>query len=631
MDNLDRLIEIASDINLISEAAQLRIIKQRSESSSAELILPLVGEFSAGKTTLINALTDSKQLETATKPTTATIFEIHFGSSKCYAEVFDANGEKREVEDISSLKNAELKDSMVVNVFDTATRISPNIILVDTPGLSSPDENHKQTLIDFLPQADGILLVVDVNQQITRSLTDFIKTMELAKRPVFLVITKSDTKADSELVSVKEYIAQNCNLPLSQVACVSAAKNNLDELYRVLDAIQADKGKILEAVNKQRISQIINAMVVHIDEMLQASVSDKEIEGAIREKERELRKIQQNIHKVVESAEVDIEDKKRDAVRSFEDNIFPRLDSIVAAQSANYNAEAVSAINTVSSIVLNDFKTSVSSLITRKIEDMKSRDESLASLQTETLDLSAVSVEGLSFNLDLNTIGHEYDGKIATGVKIAAAVGVVAAVVSTAGAAAGAAGAAGTAGATGTVATGAAVTTEAGVTAAELALNAGEVISVADTVSDVASIVSNERQISRIQKAMSFAGQVGEQYNSLNEQNAAIGQQMGAKKGLVESMVGFVTDKTWGKPQRRRAIRLYIDDTLLPEFKQLMGRNCTMILQGISKTLQENSEVVLAEKMLALVQLKKEREEKKDAFEQRLETLRDYKNELLTI
>ena len=151
ISHIDRLISIAQDIGLPSEAAQLSYIKQRIANENCELILPLVGEFSAGKTTLINSLTDAKQLETATKPTTATIFEIHFGCDSCYAEVYDDKGGKMRVDDMSSLKNENLGDSLVVNVFDTSTRIPSNIVLVDTPGLSSEDPRHRQTLIDFLP------------------------------------------------------------------------------------------------------------------------------------------------------------------------------------------------------------------------------------------------------------------------------------------------------------------------------------------------------------------------------------------------------------------------------------------------------------------------------------------------
>jgi len=617
ISHIDRLISIAQDIGLTSEAAQLSYIKQRLTNENCELILPLVGEFSAGKTTLINSLTDAKQLETATKPTTATIFEIHFGSDNCYAEVYDEQGGKVRVDDISSLKNEKLGDSLVVNVFDTSKRIPSNIVLVDTPGLSSEDPRHRQTLVDFLPNADGILLVVDVNQQITRSLTDFINMMNMAQRPVFLVLTKCDTKAATELESAKQYIADNSKLPLSRLVCVSAAKGDVEELSHLLNAIQAEKGKILEKVNEQRLKDIVKAMVAHIVELLKVSSSDKELENAIREKEQELKKIDRAIERLIDASRYDIESEERDIERKFQDTAFERLDAIAASKSSNFNGEAVSAINNMASICLNDFKNGVERIIVEKARQQKSSDDTMAWSSLQNIDMSQLAISGLTFDLDLDAIGHGYDGAIATGVKVAAAAAAVAAVVATAGGAAGAVGAAGT--------------VEAGEAAADLALSAGGMLEAADIATDVGSIVSNQRHISRVQQAVSFVGKASEQYGNIEQMNANAGQQLGANKGIIEGMVGFVTDKTMGRPQRRRAIREYIDGTLTPQFKRAMGENSRMVIDILSKRLHDEALVTIAEKKQALEALQQEYKEKKESYQQRVETLRDYQNELLTL
>ena len=105
MENLGKLIEIANAINAKDLEKDLFKIKERSLQTNADLIFPLVGEFSSGKTTLVNALTDSKKLETATKPTTATIYRLHFGCDHCYANVLNSDGTIQEYQDIADLKN----------------------------------------------------------------------------------------------------------------------------------------------------------------------------------------------------------------------------------------------------------------------------------------------------------------------------------------------------------------------------------------------------------------------------------------------------------------------------------------------------------------------------------------------
>ena len=225
---INRLIEIAQNLGFEDLEKDLQWLSYRLSQKNCPLILPLVGEFSAGKTTLLNALTDNKQLETDIKPTTATIFEIHFGCDSCHAIVFDGKGDKKEVANIEDLKNADLIDAKVVEVFDTSKRVPSSTIIVDTPGLSSPNPKHKQTLVDFLPKADGVLLVIDINQGLTKSTTDqeFLKTIALSKRPIYAVFTQCDLKSPSEIEAQKKYLKENAQIPIKEVVCVSGKKGD---------------------------------------------------------------------------------------------------------------------------------------------------------------------------------------------------------------------------------------------------------------------------------------------------------------------------------------------------------------------------------------------------------------------
>lgn len=605
MENkIEKLREIAEYLGLNNVVSDLEAISFRSRQENANLILPLVGEFSSGKTTLINSLTDSKKLETATKPTTATIYEVHFGCDSCHAKVVTENGEIQDINEIADLKNDVLADAKVVTVFDTSNRVPSTTILVDTPGLSSPDPKHKQTLVNFLPQADGIMLVSDINQQITRSLTDFIETMKLSKRPIYLILTKSDTKSAIDIESAKRYISENCQIPLKQLAVVSATTDNLDELYSLLDSIQKDKKEILKQVDGQRIKNITNLLTEHIESLMNASNSDKDLDEAIRKSQYELDKISRNIDRLVDSMSDDIEEHERTVSRKFEDTIFSKLNTLVTGKSSNFDGEAISTINNTATLLMNDYKAGIQDLLRNKARSQKGTDNEVPLTSLENMDLSSIQMSGLSYNLDLNTMGHEYDGWIKTGVIAVAAVGAVAAVASTGGAAAGA------------------LTTAATV---------DNVIDVADTVSDVGSMISNQKAVGRMERAVGFVSNATDKYNSFNESNQQMGQQMGSDKGMIDSLVGLVTDKMMSKPQRVRAIRNYVDDSLAPEFKTGLRSISQSLINSIRCNLQNEASVIIGQKTDSLNQLRQEMKEKKDLFEQRMKQFREYKTILLTI
>ena len=605
MENIESLRNIAEYLGLKNIVSEIEAIDLRSKQENASLILPLVGEFSSGKTTLINALTDSKKLETATKPTTATIFEVHFGSESCHAKIVDEKGEIHDIVDLAELKNDTLTDARVVTVFDTSKTIPSTTILVDTPGLSSPDPKHKQTLVNFLPKADGILLVTDINQQITRSLTDFIETMKLSKRPIFLILTKSDTKSESEIEAAKKYISENCKIPLKQIAVVSATNNTLEEFYALIDSIQKDKKEILKQVDNQRIKNIINTLTNHIGELMQASMSDKDLDEAIRRSQYELDKISRNIDRLLNSMSDDIEEQERTISRKFEDTVYTKLNGLITGQSKNFDGEAISIINSTSTLLLNDYKNNIQTILREHANKLKDSENEVNLNSLKNLDTSSIQMEGISYNLDLNSMGHEYDGMIKTVVIAAAAVGAVGAV--------------------------GAVAASGGTAAAAAGAKIDNVIDVADTVSDVGSIISNQKAVGRIERAAGFVANAADQYNNFNNSNQQMGQQMGSNKGLIDSMIGFVTERTWSKPQRSRAIRNYIESSLAPEFKMQLNNISKNLINSIHNTLQNEASVLIGQKTNSLNQLKSEMKEKKALFDQRMEQLREYKTLLLTL
>ncbi len=569
--NANRVLEIAHSLGFEDVVAELQRIINRMNQPNCPLVLPLVGEFSAGKTTLINALTDSKQLETATKPTTATIYEVHFGCDRCHAVVIDEKGKRTEVENIADLKNAELADAKVVNVYDTSKKVPSSTIIVDTPGLSSPDPRHKQTLVDFMPLADGVLVVVDVNQSLTKSLTDFIQTISLSKRPIYLVLTYCDMKSDAEVESQKKYICENTQIPLKQVCCVSAKTGNLQEIYSLLDAIQKDKNEILKQVDNQRLKNIVDLLVRRIDDLLTSTKSDNGIEEAIRQKKHELDKLNRNIDGLIEHIREDVSVCEKNTIRQFEDIVFDKLDALAAGKSPNFDAEAVSIINNTNSLLLNDYKMSVREILAKSAREKRNTDGAVNLRSIENLDMSGLSVQGLNYNLNLNTMGHEYDGMIAVGLEVVAVTGATYFGYSVAG--------------------------------------AGEALDAADTITDVTCDGS------------SVANEIASKLDDGKKQS----------QGLVQSIVGLITDKTMGKPQRRRAIHDYMDSSLIPSFKSGINSVSQQLVNLVNDSLHAEAAQTIEEMTSALEQLQHDRKEQKSAYEQKINQFRDYKNELLTL
>lgn len=603
--NTNRLLEISAELGFKELSNKLDKIIITQNISDCPLILPLVGEFSSGKTTLINALTDSKALESATKPTTATIFQVHFGADKCRATVVDSQGNSKDITDIGSLKNSKLTDTSFVSVYDTSTQVPSSIVLVDTPGLSSPDPRHKQTLVNFLPQADALLLVVDINTQLTRSLIEFVKMMSLSNKRMYLVLTKADTKSAEEIANTRQYLKSELHIDSDKIVCVSAQDGKTEELISLLGAIQKDKNKILREVNEQRIKGIAKEMLTRIDELLKVPATDSGIQELIINKKKELSEIKHKIADAIDSSEEKIEAIQRNISRKFEDSVTSRLEAIAAEKCNDFDSEALSAVNGMASLALNEYRMSVNKILhSQTLSSIEDTGIDLSGI--DNIDMSKLNISGLSYNLDLNTAGHEYDRYISNGLKVAAAVGIV---VATAGLAAPEAAAVGTAEAAGAVGT-----------AAE---TAGAVTTVAEVASDATSIVLSSKLI----KAMNKAQKVEKAYEQVDKTEQAISKKNNSN-GLVTSMVGFVTDKTMGKPQRRKAVHNYVDNTLMPQFNIELQKLTVSLVGNIEQAFNAGAKQTLDEMSDALAKLRETLRNKETEYNNHISKLKEYKKEL---
>lgn len=603
LKDVHRLLEISQDLGFKDISKRLQKIARSKNSEGCPLMLPMVGEFSSGKTTLINSLTDSKALETATKPTTATIFEVHFGAEQCRAVIMDELENIQEVTDIASIKNTELEHASVVTVFDTSKKVPQNVVLVDTLGLSSPDPRHRQTLIDFLPEADAVLLVVDINAQLSRSLIDFVTTMSLSNKRLYIVLTKINTKSESEVSNSVEYLVKELHIAKENIVAVSANNDNNKELLDLLQEIQKDKAEILEKVNAERLEVIAKDLAKYVDELLNVPADDDGVETEIANQRLRLNAVKRKISSIITSSEEEIHSIQKTSIRKFEDIVANKLVALVGGSCSNFDSEAVSVVDNTTSIVLEQYKNEVRAALHREASKNLGEDGIDASALAN-VDVSGMNIQGLSYNLNLNSLGHEYDGYISSGIKMAAAVAIAAPAV------AGVAGTAGTAGAA--------------------SASTASTIAVIDTATDVGSMVMTGKLLSKMQKAKQIAGKVGRAYKDV-EGNISSFEETTQTKGLFTSIVGSITDKAMGKPQRRRAVNNYLEETLLPQFKCEMENLTSVVVNSVRQSMEQAAEASLGEIVNALNELQSIKKSKDADYQSRLSILRTYAKELSTL
>ena len=608
MELINNLLETAQYLKLENTVYEIEALKARRESDNQLLVLPVVGEFSSGKTTLINALTNSKKLETASKATTSVIYEIYFGNPQEKGEIIYNNGSLEEVEDLGVIKNDQLDNVQFIRIYDTAQKIANSTVIVDTPGLSSNDTRHLQALNSYLPNADAILLCIDINQQITNSLIEFIKSAKLTECPIYLVVTKTDSKTQNEVEQAVEYIQKNIELPLDNIVCISALNNQLDDFYKLIGDIQQKKNDIIGKKITFELEQIRKNLVSQLEELIKSASSPNEMEKERKSKQRELMRLQDNIDKLARDVRNDVEGLNIETSRQFENTISTRLEAIITKRDSDIDKQAFNAIKGTADLILSNYKDKVRKALLRLAQNRRGTDDAIDLRSLENTDLSFVQMENLSYTMDLYGAGHENDVMIGNIVKYTA-IAV-------------------------TVAGGAGLLARAGAAAAaSAAVKGANAVDVVDTVTDVASVASNVKT-QRVIKD-SFSKKVTKGIKSLNngvdtinKVSKSVEKASNVGGGFFPSAVGWVTEQFQGKPQRQRAIRNYLSNTLLPEFKgNMIDISSTIITNIIELLHQEASDKVegISKNIQELEELEREQ---KVAFNEKINTLKTLKDKL---
>lgn len=620
INTMEHIIQICNEVNRTDLANDLDTLNQKIKETNKTITIPLIGEFSSGKTSLINSLLDDSNLETASKATTATIFEIHFGSDNNFAKIIAEDNSITDILDFSELKNSELQTTKAVQVYNTSNKIPSSTVLVDTPGLSSNDPKHKIALTSYLPFSDAIFLVTDINQQLTRTLLEFIESINFVDKPVYLIITKSDTKTEKEISEAKKYAIEQIsklNLKVEDTIVISSTKDNMTEFFELIQKIQVNKNDIVTKVLQNRIQTITDDLLDYITQLIISTESPENLEAEVDKQESKLENLYKNIDKLIRDSENILDEKSKDYTKNFNNKVSNKLETIVKEQGRYIDQEVYAAVNIIAKQTTDILRKDIQHTLSELAKKRKNSLENVPLQFLESMDLSMLSLPEFSYDINLSEIGHQHDKKIGYAVLAAAA---VTAIALTAGAAAPAAGAAASSAAGGSTlasTVGAAATT-------------ANTLNVVNSVTDVGSIVSNTKTITKMKGLLTTTATVVNNGKRLIDETSNVMDKFTPQqKGIIETSVGWATDQFAGKPQRRKAINNYIEEVLTPEFTLHMDYIRMDVCNTIKELLIQEAQTITEQMKITLQSLLEDEKSSKQSYTTKINTFKSYKNILI--
>ena len=237
-----------------------------------------IGEFSAGKTSIVNRLLQDGdphaiQLPASSKATTAipTYISGRKGGGKATYRFYTPDSILKEIsEDTFRRVSKEVLEevggvSSMIKYFVMAyaNKGLERLSILDTPGFSSQDEVDEQRTMEVINECDALFWVVDVNSG-TLNTRSIRVIRQYLHKPLYIIINKVDTKSQSEVKQAEQAIRATCSKEKLQVKgfIYMGMKTPLDELHQVFSTLGSSSSLGLLDGISQRIQELINEQKV---------------------------------------------------------------------------------------------------------------------------------------------------------------------------------------------------------------------------------------------------------------------------------------------------------------------------------------------------------------------------------
>ncbi len=175
--------------------------------------LMLVGRFSRGKSTLINAILGRAYLPTGILPLTSVITTVRYGSRTQVVLNFNDRRLRQEIP-LASLAEYVTQQENPGNVKNVAYAeielpvelLRRGVFFVDSPGLGSAIVENTQTTERFFPEADAFVLITSYDSPLSDEEIRSLNRIRQTGKTLFVIVNKKDTVGEDDRGQVLDYV-----------------------------------------------------------------------------------------------------------------------------------------------------------------------------------------------------------------------------------------------------------------------------------------------------------------------------------------------------------------------------------------------------------------------------------------
>ncbi len=240
---LEQVLEVLKEVEIDkTECSTLLASVQKQQ-----LVIPVVGNFSAGKSTLLNRFLGSSVLPIGITPETSLATELHYSANE-RIEAFSNNDEKAESFELNEQSFEVIKENaakysyLKVYLNNEALKNSAPLVFVDMPGFDSPISSHTHAILEYLERGVHFVILTSVEEgNLTKRMVRELKNLLEFDKGLSFILSKTNLRTPSQVGEISRYIQEQIQDHLDLTTHLIYSNKDNNALLEVADKIDAEK------------------------------------------------------------------------------------------------------------------------------------------------------------------------------------------------------------------------------------------------------------------------------------------------------------------------------------------------------------------------------------------------------
>ncbi|GAA7594654.1 dynamin-like GTPase family protein [Helicobacter pylori] len=309
---LEQVLEVLKEVEIDKKECSILLESIQKQ----QLVIPVVGNFSAGKSTLLNRFLEKSVLPTAITPETSLATELRYSANE-RIEAFSNNDEQAESFELNEQSFEVIKENapkysyLKVYLNNEALKNSAPLVFVDMPGFDSPISSHTHAILEYLERGVHFVILTSAEEgALTKRMVRELKNLLEFDKGLSFILSKTNLRTPSQVEEISHYIQDQIQDHLDLTTHLIYSNEDNNALLEVADKIDAEKLfsalylKQLKSLNS-RLQNSLKSVIESFDYSKEKALEEiKALDLGVKDIEKTYEKLRANLEEEYSSVAV---------------------------------------------------------------------------------------------------------------------------------------------------------------------------------------------------------------------------------------------------------------------------------------------------------------------------------------